>query len=101
LAFTDMLVPQADLLGEPNQGFSYLTSNLAQERLSIAVNSQAAASATLQWALEDEKLAGQHVKFELAACAAEIAAGQALIDAAITDLLTGSLGPADAAVAKL
>jgi len=36
LSFTDVAVPVENLLGDENQGFVYLTANLAQERLSIA-----------------------------------------------------------------
>ena len=37
LAFTSMAVPVENRLGEENQAFHYLTNNLAQERLSIAI----------------------------------------------------------------
>ena len=103
LSFTDMVVPAANLLGEENQGFRYLTANLAMERLSIAVNSQAAAAAALSWTVEE--LAGtspdQEAKFTLAGCAAEVAAGQALVDQAIGAHLRGTLGVAGAAAVKL
>jgi len=103
LSFADLRVPAADLLGEENRGFDYLTSNLAQERLSIAVNSQAAAAAAVEHtaALLHGQRPGQHAKFELAACAAEVQAGQALTDHALLELEAGELSAADAAVAKL
>ena len=107
LYFTDTPVPAADLLGEENMGFSYLTANLAQERLSIAVNSQAAASAALDLSVEAFSPNGngarppQHVKFELAACATEVEAGQSLVDRAIEAHASGELNPADAASVKL
>lgn len=103
LSFTDMEVPVDCLLGEENRGFEYLTANLAHERLSIAVNSQAAATAALEWTVAE--LAGmqpsQDAKFALAACATEIAAGQALVDQAIALNVAGHLGVADAALIKL
>ena len=74
ISFTDMRIPVENLLGVENEGFTYLTSNLAQERLSIAVNSQAAVAAALSWAVEDHRQganAGQEVKFTLAQCVAE------------------------------
>src|SRR4051794_3196748 len=37
LSFTDVRVPAMDLLGEEDEGFSYLGQNLPQERLGIAV----------------------------------------------------------------
>jgi acyl-CoA dehydrogenase len=102
ISFTDMRVPAENLLGLENEGFKYLTSNLAQERLSIAVNSQAAATAALSWAVEEhQRGAGQEVKFTLAQCAAEVAAGQALIDQALAHHVEGRLGGNDAAIAKL
>ena len=103
LSFTDLRVPAQDLLGEENRGFSYLTANLAQERLSIAVNSQAAAVAALRHTAGQlrDLSPGQHAKFELAACAADVHAGQTLIDRALVELEAGELSPADAAMAKL
>jgi acyl-CoA dehydrogenase len=103
LSFTDMEVPVGNLLGQENQGFEYLTSNLAHERLSIAVNSQAAAVAALAWTVEEltGTAPGQDAKFTLADCATEVAAGQALIDLAITQHIRGDLDVADAALAKL
>lgn len=103
LSFSDARVPVANLLGQENCGFEYLTSNLAQERISIAVNSQAAASAMLAYVTSQVAGtgAGQLVKFALADCATEIAAGQALVDSALAQLETGTLLPASAAMAKL
>jgi alkylation response protein AidB-like acyl-CoA dehydrogenase len=107
LSFTDMVVPCENLLGEENRGFEYLTSNLAQERLSIALNSQAAAVAALQRALEALRAASggggpeQATKFTLAACKAEVEAGQALADRALERHADGELTPSDAAIVKL
>ncbi len=103
ISFTDMAVPADCLLGTENEGFGYLTANLAQERLSIAINSQAAATATLGWAIDELRGTGpgQDVKFTLADCAAEVAAGQALIDQALARHVAGALSGSDAAVAKL
>jgi acyl-CoA dehydrogenase len=100
--FTDLRLTSADVLGELNHGFAYLTANLAQERLSIAANSQAAAQAALEWTVADlGEDATQHAKFEVAACHADVLAGQALVDAAALELVAGQLDPADAATAKL
>jgi acyl-CoA dehydrogenase len=103
LSFTDMEVPVENLLGEENMGFEYLTANLAHERLSIAVNSQAAVAAALAWTVDSMAGTGlgQDAKFTLAACATEVAAGQALIDQCIAAHVDGTLGVADAALAKL
>jgi alkylation response protein AidB-like acyl-CoA dehydrogenase len=105
LFFTDLVVPATDLLGEENHGFEYLTSNLAQERLSIAVNSQAAAASalghTVQRFVAADGESSQHTKFELAACAAEVQAGQAMIDCALDAHDAGELTASDAASLKL
>ena len=103
LSFADMRVPVSARLGTENKGFRYLTSNLAHERLSIAVNSQAAAVAALDWTVSDlaGTGAGQDTKFTLAACATEVAAGQALVDQAISEHVADRLGVADAALVKL
>jgi acyl-CoA dehydrogenase len=103
LSFTDMRVPIGSLLGEENRGFEYLTANLAQERLSIALNSQAAATAITEHTVAAFAGTGadQGVKFELATAATEVSAGQALIDQALTALEGRSLTPVDAAQVKL
>jgi alkylation response protein AidB-like acyl-CoA dehydrogenase len=104
LFFDDVRVPVANRLGEENQGFDYLTANLAQERLSIAVTSQAAAATALSATVElvsQGPRPGQHVKFELAACATEVTAGQALVDQALAAHEDRELSPADAALVKL
>lgn len=105
LFFADMEVPVADRLGEENRGFAYLTGNLAQERLSIALNSQAAAAAALENTLAGLNGRGaaldQTDKFALAECRVEIAAGQALAERALDAHLSGTLKPDDAAAVKL
>jgi acyl-CoA dehydrogenase len=103
LSFTDMRVPIGNLLGTENAGFAYLTANLAQERLSIAINSQSAAAAALDWTVDALRGThpGQHAKFELAACATDVAAGQALVDRGLGRLVAGELSGVDAAMAKL
>jgi alkylation response protein AidB-like acyl-CoA dehydrogenase len=110
LSFTDMRVPAQNLLGELGEGFAYLTRNLAQERLSIAVNSQSAARRAVELTVEyvsNRTAFGttvgsfQNTKFELAACATDVEAGQALLDRALLAHEAGSLSPADAAKVKL
>ncbi len=95
----------ANRLGEENNGFAYLTANLAQERLSIAVNSQAAAVAALAATIEAVQAQpgprGQHTKFELASCHTDVAAGQALVDQALAAHENGELSAADASMVKL
>lgn len=110
LVFDNVEVPAENMLGEEGQGFSYLTRNLAQERLSIGVNSQAAAAAAVERTVEYVNTRGvfgttvsafQNTRFELAACATDVEAGQALVDRALIANETGDLDPADAAKVKL
>jgi alkylation response protein AidB-like acyl-CoA dehydrogenase len=110
LIFDDVVVPAENLLGEEGKGFAYLAENLAQERLSIAVNSQAAAVKALRDTVEYTKgrkafgttvASFQNTKFELAACATEVEAGQSLLDRALLAHEDGKLSAADAAMVKL
>lgn len=110
LSFTDVVVPAENRLGEEGQAFGYLAANLPQERLTIAVGAIAQSRAALDLTIGYVKTrhifgqpvsAFQNTKFELAALAAEIEAGQALVDRGIEELVTGELTPADAAKAKL
>ena len=110
LSFTDVRVPVANRLGEEGAAFGYLGHNLPQERMTIAVGSVAQARAAVDAAVSyvssrqvfGKPLASfQNTKFELAACATEVEAGQALLDRALLALVAGSLSGSDAAVAKL
>jgi alkylation response protein AidB-like acyl-CoA dehydrogenase len=109
LFFDDVHVPVGNLLGEEGKGFTYLSANLAQERLSIAVTGVASARAGLQWALDyvkqrdafGVKIASfQHVKFELAEVKTAIDVAQAYIDQCVLALNAGTLTAAEAASAK-
>jgi long-chain-acyl-CoA dehydrogenase len=103
LSFVDMAVPVDDRLGAENDGFEYLTANLAAERLSIALNSQAAAETVLAWTAEELRGSdpGQDTKFCLADCAAQVAAGRAMIDRAVDRIVDEALTGTEAAMAKL
>ncbi|GAA1949123.1 acyl-CoA dehydrogenase family protein [Nocardioides panacihumi] len=110
LAFVDVSVPAEDLLGDENQGFSYLGKNLASERWGIAHGAYAQAKAAVELAkayATDRKVFGQAVssfqntKFELAACQAEVDAAEAVTDRALEALDAGELTAAEAASAKL
>lgn len=109
LFFNDVRVPVANLLGDEGKGFSYLSFNLAQERLSIAVAGVAAARAALGWTLDyvGERTAFgkaigtfQNTKFVLAEVKTEIEVTQAYVDQCIGALNAGTLDAAGAAQAK-
>ena len=110
LSFTDVRVPVEDLLGEENEGFSYLGQNLPQERLGIAVGAYAQAAAAIRFTkeyVENREVFGttvasfQNTKFELAGCQSEVDAAQAVVDRAIEAHDAGELSAVDAASAKL
>jgi long-chain-acyl-CoA dehydrogenase len=109
LFFSDVRVPVENLLGEEGLGFRYMTSNLAQERLSIALTGVGAARGALDWTLEYVKQrrafgkpigAFQNTRFTLAEMATEIELATAFCDQAVLAHNDGELSPADAAMAK-
>jgi acyl-CoA dehydrogenase len=110
LSFTDVKVPAENLLGEEGKGFSYLSHNLPQERLTIAIGTTAAAAAAIRFTTEyvtnrqvfNRQLASfQNTKFALAECATELEAAQTLADRALELHDLGQLTVPDAAKAKL
>ncbi|QVI29843.1 acyl-CoA dehydrogenase family protein [Mycolicibacterium neoaurum] len=110
LSFVDVRVPAANVLGQEGEAFGYLGQNLPQERLTIAVGSVAQARSAIAEAIRyttDRTIFGasvssfQNTKFELAACSAEVEAGQAMLDRAVALLVAGELSAADAARVKL
>jgi alkylation response protein AidB-like acyl-CoA dehydrogenase len=110
LFFTDCRVPVANLLGDEGKAFSYLSFNLAQERLSIAVTGVASARAALDWTVDyvKERTAFgtsigsfQNTKFVLAQVKTDVDVAQAYVDQCVFALNAGTLSPADAAQAKL
>jgi long-chain-acyl-CoA dehydrogenase len=109
LFFHDVRVPVENRLGEEGQGFRYMTANLAQERLSIALSAVAAARGALQVTLEYVKQRNafgqpigsfQNSRFALAEMATEIELATAFCDQAVLALNRGDLSPQDAAMAK-
>jgi alkylation response protein AidB-like acyl-CoA dehydrogenase len=109
LFFDDVAVPADNLLGEEGQGFTILTTNLAQERLSIALAGVAAARAAVDWTLAyvAERTAFgrpisdfQNTRFVLAEADTEVAIAQQFVDRCITELNAGTLSVPDAARAK-
>jgi len=109
LFFTDVRVPVANLLGEEGKGFNYLTANLAQERLSIAVQGVASARASVDWTLDyvRERTAFgkpiesfQNTKFVLAEVATAVDVAQAFTDQCVKEHNEGELSASRAAQAK-
>ena len=109
LYFAGVCVPAENILGEENEGFRYLVSNLPQERLSIAASAVAAAEAALSWTLEyvrERRAFGQPIgsfqssRFTLAEARTELDIARAYIDRCVQELDAGQLTAEDAAMAK-
>jgi alkylation response protein AidB-like acyl-CoA dehydrogenase len=109
LFFNDVRVPVENRLGEEGLGFRYMTSNLAQERLSIALSAVASARGALTMTVEYVKQrtafgqpvgAFQNSRFALAEMTTEIELATAFCDQAVLALNRGELTPEDAAMAK-
>ncbi len=110
LFFTDVRVPKTNLLGDEGKAMEYLSFNLAQERLSLAINGVAVAEAAVRWTVDYVKertafgqpiAAFQNTKFVLAECATEVTVARAFMDRCIVDHVENGLSAADAAKAKL
>ncbi|HZB42139.1 MAG TPA: acyl-CoA dehydrogenase family protein [Ilumatobacter sp.] len=110
LFFDDARVPVSDLLGKEGQGFRYLSHNLAQERMSIAITGVSMARAALGWTLDYVKErpafgasigSFQNTKFVLAEVKTEVDVAQAFIDQCVLALNAGTLIASEAAEAKL
>lgn len=109
LSFTDVRVPDANLLGQEGKGFGYLMTNLPLERLSVAYQSLAASRAAIAWTLgyiKDRKAFGkslssfQNTQFELADMVTELDVFEAYMDKSVQMLNGGELSPVDAAKGK-
>jgi alkylation response protein AidB-like acyl-CoA dehydrogenase len=109
LFFADVQVPLENLLGAEGKGFQYLVSNLAQERLSIAIAGVAAAQAALDWTLayvKERTAFGQPVgsfqaaRFALAEIKTEVELATVFVDQAVMALGREELSAEDAAMAK-
>ncbi len=109
LFFQDASVPVVNRLGDEGQGFRYMTANLAQERLSIAIAGLGAARGALAMTLayvKERRAFGQTVgsfqssRFALAEMATEIELATAFCDRAVLALNAGELSAPDAAMAK-
>ncbi|WP_299534654.1 acyl-CoA dehydrogenase family protein [uncultured Streptomyces sp.] len=109
LFFNDVRVPKENLLGELDGGFLHLMTNLAQERMGIAVAAISGAEhlleITTRYVKEREAFGRplaklQHVRFEIAEMATECAVTRAFLDRCITEHTAGTLSAVDASMAK-
>ncbi|MFD8978094.1 acyl-CoA dehydrogenase family protein [Streptomyces sp. NPDC059593] len=109
LFFHDVRVPKENLLGELNGAFLHLMTNLAQERLAIAVAGIAGAEhlleLTTRYVKEREAFGRplarlQHVRFEIAEMATECAVTRTFVDRCIEEHTSGALDAVHASMAK-
>jgi len=103
-------VPASAALGPIDSGFKLLMSELAQERLSIAVGAVASAEAGLEWTLDYVRsreafgkriLDFQNTRFTLATIKAQVTMARVFVDRCIELHCAGQLDAATAAMAKL
>ena len=110
LFFDNVHVPEANRLGVEGNAFAYLTANLPQERMSIAMSAQASCERAIGLTVDytrERKAFGtpiasfQNTKFVLAGLSAKVEAGRHMVDRALEELDEGILSVADAARVKL
>ncbi|RAV33451.1 acyl-CoA dehydrogenase family protein [Corynebacterium heidelbergense] len=109
LSFQDVRIPPENLLGQEGAAFEYVRTNLAQERLCIAVGSIAtsrrAFDLVYKHSQERETFGNRLVdhqayRWELAKLAIDIQASQSFVDAAIMAKVNGTLDEVTGAMAK-
>ena len=110
LAFEDCRVPAANMLGPEGTAFHSLTTKLQQERLCVAIQSQASAERvladTVRYCKERHAFGQpigkfQNTKFKLAECATEVEVGRAFLDALIARHVAGEHLVKECSMAKL
>lgn len=109
--FEDCRIPAANRLGpEDGLGFVMLMQKLAQERLVVAIGSQAGAEQVLADTIEYVKQRHafgkpiskfQNTQFTLVDCATEVEVGRAFLDKLVAEHASGKVLPKEASMAKL
>ena len=109
LFFDGVRVPVENLLGEEGKGFYAMMGNLAQERLSIAVQAVAQAErsveASVAYAKQRQAFGSpigsfQHIRFTLAELQTQVDVARTYVDRLLMDHVEGRLSDVDAAKAK-
>lgn len=110
LFFEDVFIPEQNLIGGLGNGFKLMMAELPQERLSIAISSQAAAQhaydITIDYVTERQVFGKavrdfQNTRFVLADIKTQLQVGWAHLDNCISGLVDNTLTPDQAASAKL
>jgi alkylation response protein AidB-like acyl-CoA dehydrogenase len=109
LFFDHVRVPEENLLGEEGSGFGQLMTNLAQERLSMAVAAATACETLVDTSLayvKEREAFGrpigkfQHIRFTLAEMATEARIARVFVDDCVARHVRGELDAATASMAK-
>ncbi len=110
LFFNDVKVPKANLIGKEGHGFRYLMSELATERLVLAISNMRSAEAVLDMTIEyvkTRKAFGknigkfQNTQFKLAELYTEQCAARAFLDQVIFEYMQGKKVTVEASQCKL
>ncbi|MES2261692.1 MAG: acyl-CoA dehydrogenase family protein [Pseudomonadota bacterium] len=110
LFFDDVRVPASHRLGDENEGFNYLSHQLAWERLIIGLRAAASVHALLEETIvytRERKVFGkslldyQNTRFKLAEVKAQATMLRAFVDQCLDLVMRGELTPEVAAMAKL
>ena len=108
--FDKVEVPATNLMGAEGTGFATLMTELPQERLTIAIQSMAAAQRAFDITCEyvrARKVFGksiaefQNTRYKLADLKADLLVGWAFVDQSLEKHVRGALSPLDASTAKL
>jgi acyl-CoA dehydrogenase len=110
LFFDDVRVPVSNRLGAENEGFRYLSHQLAWERLIIAIRAAQSIDTLLEETLAYTKARQvfgrtvfdyQNTRFKLADAKAQLTMLRAFVDQCLAQVMRGELTPETAAMAKL
>lgn len=109
LFFDNVKVPKGNLLGEEGNGFKIMMTELARERLSVALNAIGGAEGAIENTIEytstrtafKQPIAGfQNTQFKLAECATQLQVHQAFVDRCTQLLSKHKLTAESASMAK-
>ena len=109
LFFDNVKVPKKNLLGEEGAGFKIMMTELARERLTVALNAVGGAEGAIEQTIEytstrtafKQPIAGfQNTQFKLAECAAQLQIHQAFLDRCTLLLSDHKLTAESASIAK-
>ena len=109
LFFENVKVPKENLLGEEGKGFTYLMTELAQERLIVAIGAIAQAENALQKTIAYVKQRSafgttvdkfQNTRFKIAEMATEVQVGRVFLDRCVELHCAGNLDQETASMAK-